>query len=611
MTSERRIEDYALIGDCGSAALIGHDGSIDWLCLPRFDSGACFAALLGEPGHGRWLICPVEPVARLERRYLDGSLILATTFETAAGAIELVDFMRPRRRLPQLVRLVRGLRGRVAMCTEFILRFDYGTVVPWVERLPEGGLSAIGGPDRVVLRTPVPLRGEDLKTLGEFTVDAGESIPFVLSYVPSHQPLPPPVDPARALHDTEVFWHRWSDRCASAGPWTGAVKHSLVVLKGLTYAQTGGIVAAPTTSLPEQLGGTRNWDYRYCWLRDATFTLLALMHAGYYDEARTWRDWLFRAVAGSPDQLQIMYGLGGERRLTEWEVPWLPGFEGSRPVRIGNAAVNQTQLNVYGEVLDALYHAQSHGLPPIQHGDAIGTVVLEHLAKIWDQPDEGIWEVRGPPQHFTHSKVMTWVAFDRAVKLFEQRGSSDQAFQSLRQVRDRIHEDVCSKAFDPDLGSFVQAYGSKALDASLLLLPLVGFLPPSDPRIVGTVKTIEQRLMADGFVCRYDTGETVDGLPPGEGAFLACSFWLADNFILQGRMTEARELFERLLALRNDVGLLAEEYDPRLGRQLGNFPQAFSHVALVNTAFNLTRSQGPAEQRAARARRHKRAQFRP
>ena len=611
MTSERRIEDYALIGDCGSAALIGHDGSIDWLCLPRFDSGACFAALLGEPGHGRWLICPVEPVARLERRYLDGSLILATTFETAAGAIELVDFMRPRRRLPQLVRLVRGLRGRVAMCTEFILRFDYGTVVPWVERLPEGGLSAIGGPDRVVLRTPVPLRGEDLKTLGEFTVDAGESIPFVLSYVPSHQPLPPPVDPARALHDTEVFWHRWSDRCASAGPWTGAVKHSLVVLKGLTYAQTGGIVAAPTTSLPEQLGGTRNWDYRYCWLRDATFTLLALMHAGYYDEARTWRDWLFRAVAGSPDQLQIMYGLGGERRLTEWEVPWLPGFEGSRPVRIGNAAVNQTQLDVYGEVLDALYHAQSHGLPPIQHGDAIGIVVLEHLAKIWDQPDEGIWEIRGPPQHFTHSKVMTWVAFDRAVKLFEQRGSSDQAFQSLRQVRDRIHEDVCSKAFDPDLGSFVQAYGSKALDASLLLLPLVGFLPPSDPRIVGTVKTIEQRLMAEGFVCRYDTGETVDGLPPGEGAFLACSFWLADNFILQGRMTEARELFERLLALRNDVGLLAEEYDPRLGRQLGNFPQAFSHVALVNTAFNLTRSQGPAEQRAARARRHKRDQFRP
>jgi GH15 family glucan-1,4-alpha-glucosidase len=598
MPSGRRIEDYALIGDCGSAALVSRFGSIDWLCLPRFDSGACFAALLGEPRHGRWLIAPVEPVARVERRYLDGSLILATMFETAEGAVELIDFMRPRRRLPQLVRLVRGSRGHVAMCTEFILRFDYGAVVPWVERLPEGGVVAIGGPERVVLRTPAPLRGEDFKTVGEFTVGAGETIPFVLSYGPSHQPLPPPVDPARALHDAEVFWHRWSDRCASAGPWSEVVKRSLVVLKGLTYAQTGGIVAAPTTSLPEQLGGVRNWDYRYCWLRDATFTLLALMHAGYYDEARTWRDWLFRAVAGSPDQLQIMYGLGGERRLTEWEVPWLPGFEGSRPVRIGNAAVNQTQLDIYGEILDALYHAQSHGLPPNKHGDAVGPVILEHLAKIWDQPDEGIWEVRGPPQHFTHSKVMVWVAFDRAVKVMEQRASSSRALERWRRVRDRIHEDVCSKAFDTDLGSFVQAYGSKALDASLLLLPLVGFLPPSDPRIVGTVRAIEQRLMADGFVCRYDTGDMVDGLPPGEGAFLACSFWLADNFILQGRITEARELFERLLALCNDVGLLAEEYDPRLGRQLGNFPQAFSHVALVNTAFNLTRSQGPAEQRA-------------
>jgi len=600
MPSGRRIEDYALIGDCGSAALVGRDGSIDWLCLPRFDSAACFAALLGEPLHGRWLIGPADPTARVERRYLDGSLILSTTFETAEGAVQIVDFMRPRRRLPHLVRLVRGLRGRVAMCTEFILRFDYGAVVPWVERFPEGGLTAIGGPERVVLRTPVPLRGEDLKTVGEFTVGAGETIPFVLSYGPSHQPLPPPVDPARALHDAEVFWRRWSDRCASAGPWTDVVKRSLVVLKGLTYAQTGGIVAAPTTSLPEQLGGVRNWDYRFCWLRDATFTLLALMHAGYYDEARTWRDWLFRAVAGSPDQLQIMYGLGGERRLTEWEIPWLPGFEGSRPVRIGNAAVNQTQLDIYGEILDALYHAHSHGLPPNQHGDAVGPVILEHLAKIWDQPDEGIWEVRGPPQHFTHSKVMTWVAFDRAVKIMEQRGNSSRALEHWRQIRDRIHQDVCSKAFDTDLGSFVQAYGSKALDASLLLLPLVGFLPPTDRRIVGTVRAIEQRLMADGFVCRYDTGDMVDGLPPGEGAFLACSFWLADNFILQGRITEARELFERLLALRNDVGLLAEEYDPRLGRQLGNFPQAFSHVALVNTAFNLTRSQGPAEQRAAR-----------
>jgi len=603
MPPDRRIEDYALIGDCGSAALVGRDGSIDWLCLPRFDSPACFAALLGEPGHGRWLIGPVDRSAGVERRYLDGSMILATRFKTAEGVVELIDFMRPHRRLPQLVRLVRGLRGRVAMHTEFILRFDYGAVVPWVERLPEGGLTAIGGPERVVLRTPAPLRGEDLKTVGEFSVGADETIPFVLSYGPSHLPLPPQVDPTRALRDTEVFWRRWSDRCASAGPWSEVVKRSLVVLKGLTYAPTGGIVAAPTTSLPEQLGGVRNWDYRYCWLRDATFTLLALMHAGYYDEARKWRDWLFRAVAGSPDQLQIMYGLGGERRLTEWEATWLPGFEGSPPVRIGNAAVSQTQLDVYGEILDALYHAQSHGLPPNRHGDAIGLVLLDHLAKTWEQPDEGIWEVRGPPQHFTHSKVMVWVAFDRAVKIREQRHTSGHALESWRRVRDRIHKDVCSKAFDPDLGSFVQAYGSKALDASLLLLPLVGFLPPTDPRIVGTVKAIEQRLMADGFVCRYDTGVGTDGLPAGEGAFLACSFWLADNFILQGRIAEARELFERLLAVRNDVGLLAEEYDPRLRRQLGNFPQAFSHVALVNTAFNLTRSQGPAEQRAARRHR--------
>jgi GH15 family glucan-1,4-alpha-glucosidase len=597
VSSSPRIEDYALIGDCASAALVGRDGSIDWLCLPRFDSPACFAALLGQPEHGRWLIEPAAPAAQSERRYVDGSLILVTLFETPDGAVELVDFMRPRRRLSHLVRLVRGLRGRVAMRTEFILRFDYGSVVPWVERLPEGGISAIAGPDRVVLRTPAALRGEDFRTIGEFCVAADETVPFVLSYGPSHMPLPPPLDPARALRETEAFWRRWSDRCASAGPWTDAVKRSLVVLKGLTYSATGGIVAAATTSLPEQLGGVRNWDYRFCWLRDATFTLLALMHAGYYDEARRWRDWLFRAVAGSPDQLQIMYALGGERRLTEWEVPWLPGYEGSAPVRIGNGAVNQLQLDVYGEIVDALYHAQSHGLPPNQHGEAIGPVILDHLAKIWDQPDEGIWEVRGPRQHFTHSKVMAWAAFDRAAKMVEMRGGNPERW---RLVRDRIHADVCAKAFDPDLGSFVQAYGSKALDASLLLVPLVGFLPPTDPRIVGTVKAIEQRLVVDGLVCRYDTGGGIDGLPPGEGAFLACSFWLADNWILQGRVGEARELFERLLALRNDVGLLAEEYDPHLGRQLGNFPQAFSHVALVNTAFNLTRTQGPAEQRSAR-----------
>jgi GH15 family glucan-1,4-alpha-glucosidase len=603
MPEYQRIEDYALISNCAAAALVGRNGSIDWLCLPRFDSGACFTALLGGPEHGRWLIAPADPAHRIERRYLNGSLILVTMFETAEGAVEVVDFIGLRHGFSDIVRLVRGLRGRVAMQTEFILRFDYGAVVPWVERLAEGGISAIAGPERVVLRTPAPLRGEDLKTVGEFDVGAGETIPFVMSYGPSHLPRPQPLDAEQALRRVETFWHRWSSRCSPAGPWTDAVRGSLVALKGLTYTATGGIVAAPTTSLPEQIGGNRNWDYRYCWLRDATFTLLALMHAGFYDEARAWRDWLLRAVAGSPDQLQIMYGLGGERRLAEWEVPWLPGYEQSHPVRVGNAAVNQTQLDVYGEILDALYIAHCHGLPTLDRAVAIGRAVLGHLARIWRHPDEGIWEVRGPPQHFTHSKVMAWVAFDRAVKILEQVGEQvggDGEIEGLRRIREDIHEHVCRHGFDPELGSFVQAYGSKSLDASLLLIPLVGFLPPTDPRIVGTVKAIERRLVVDGFVMRYDTGEGVDGLPPGEGAFLACSFWLADNFILQGRAQEARDLFERLLSLRNDVGLLAEEFDPRLSRQVGNFPQAFSHVALVNTAFNLTRAQGPAQQRADR-----------
>ena len=599
-----RIEDYALIGDCATAALVGRNGSIDWLCLPRFDSPACFAALLGDPEHGRWLIAPSDPNHRVERRYLDGSLVLATTFETSAGAVELIDFFRPRHGPLDLVRLVRGLRGRVAMRVEFIVRFDYGSLVPWVDRLPEGGISAIAGPERVVVRTPVPLRGEDLKSIGEFESSAGETIPFVLTYGPSHEPPPRPVDAERALHNALGFWRQWSDQCTPAGPWTDTVKRSLVVLKALTYAPTGGVVAAPTTSLPEQIGGPRNWDYRYCWLRDTTFTLLALLNAGYSDEARAWRDWLFRAVAGSPDQIQIMYGLGGERRLTEWEVPWLPGYEGSQPVRIGNDAAHQIQLDIFGEIFDAFYQASLHGLPPVERGPAIGQVVLGHLAQIWDQPDEGIWEVRGPPQHFTHSKVMAWVAFDRAIKISEQFGAGGWA-ERWRQLRDEIHADVCEKAFDRELGCFVQAYGSKALDASLLLLPLVGFLPPTDPRMIGTVKAIEERLVVEGFVLRYDTGQGVDGLPPGEGAFLPCSFWLADNYILQGRTAEARGLFERLLGLSNDLGLLAEEYDPRTKRQVGNFPQAFSHVALVNTAFNLTRSEGPAEQRAApRWRKH-------
>ncbi len=604
MRSGLRIEDYALIGDCTTAALVGSNGSIDWLCLPRFDSAACFAALLGTSEHGRWLIAPDEPIVRVERRYLDGSLILATRFETTQGEVELIDFMRPHHSPSHLVRLARGVRGKVAMHTEFVLRFEYGSIVPWVERLPEGGLSAVAGPEMVVLRTPAPLHGEDLKTVGEFTLAEGETVPFVLSYGPSHLPPPRPIDPERALHETETFWHRWSDRCASAGPWTDIVKRSLVVLKGLTYAPTGGIVAAPTTSLPESIGGVRNWDYRYCWLRDATLTLLALMHAGYYNEARSWRDWLLRAVAGSPEQLQIMYGIGGERRLAEWEVPWLPGYEGSAPVRVGNAAVDQTQLDVYGEIVDALYHAYRHGLPEVPRGEAIGRALLKCLADLWPQPDEGIWEIRGEPQHFTYSKVMAWVAFDRAVKISEEFGTGRTA-QQFRHQRDRIHAEICRNAFDRDLGSFVQAFGSKSLDASLLLLPLVGFLPPEDPRIQGTLKAIEERLLVDGLVMRYDSGEGVDGLPPGEGAFLACSFWLADNYVLQGRTAEAGELFQHLLGLCNDVGLLAEEYDPRERRQLGNFPQAFSHVALVNTAYNLTRGQGPAEQRSNRQRRRR------
>jgi GH15 family glucan-1,4-alpha-glucosidase len=606
MPSSQRIEDYALISNCASGALVGRNGSIDWLCLPRFDSAACFAALLGESEHGRWLIAPTDPAARVERRYRDGSLILDTRFETAAGAVEVIDFISLWHGFSDVVRLVRGVRGRVSMRTEFILRFDYGAVVPWVERLPEGGISAIAGPERVLLRTPAPLRGEDLKTVGEFDVSAGETVPFVMSYGLSHLPRRQPVDAEHALQRTESFWQRWSSRCSPAGPWTDAVRGSLVTLKGLTYSATGGIVAAPTTSLPEQIGGARNWDYRYCWLRDATFTLLAFMHAGYYDEARAWRDWLLRAAAGSPDQLQIMYGLGGERRLAEWEVAWLPGYEGSRPVRIGNAAVEQTQLDVYGEILDALYHAHLHGLPTVDRAVAIGRAILNHLARVWHRPDEGIWEVRGPPQHFTHSKVMAWVAFDRAVKILERLGEkidTQGTLERLRRIRDDIHRGVCGHGYDAKLNSFVQAYGSTALDASLLLLPLVGFLPATDPRMIGTVQAIERRLVVDGFVMRYDTGENIDGLPPGEGAFLACSFWLADNLILQGRVDEARELFERLLSLRNDVGLLAEEFDPRLWRQIGNFPQAFSHVALINTAFNLTRAQGPAEQRARGGRR--------
>ena len=595
------IEDYALLGDCETAALVGRDGSIDWLCWPRFDSGACFAALLGGPENGRWRIAPADASARSRRRYRDGTLILETELEATEGAVTVIDFMPPHAdgsgNASDLIRLIVGRRGRVAMRTELIVRFDYGSSVPWVSRLGDEGLRAIAGPDMLVLRTGVALRGDGLATVGEFTVAAGETVSFVLTHTPSHLPPPPPVDAMAALVATEAFWREWTSRCTYDSEWSEAVVRSLVTLKALTYRPTGGIVAAPTMSLPERVGGFRNWDYRYCWLRDATLTLLALMDAGYYGEAAAWRDWLLRAAAGSPSQVQIMYGLAGERHLREWEVPWLPGYEGSAPVRVGNAAFGQLQVDVFGEVMDALHHARAGGLDVSEEGWRLQRALVAHLESVWEKPDEGIWEIRGARQHFTHSKVMAWVAVDRAIKSATRFGL-DGPVAHWRALRRRIHDDVCSNAFDRALGAFVQAYGSKQLDASLLLMAMVGFLPASDPRVRGTVEAIERHLTVDGLVLRYDTAATDDGLPPGEGAFLACSFWLADNYVLLERRDDARRLFERLLELRNDVGLLAEQYDPFARRQLGNFPQAFSHLALVDTAFNLAHSARPAEQRA-------------
>jgi GH15 family glucan-1,4-alpha-glucosidase len=592
------LEEYALIGDCETAALVSRAGSIDWLCWPRFDSGACFAALLGGPEHGRWLIAAADPDARITRRYRDNTLILETRVETYDGAATVIDFMPPRGRNSDVVRMVRGERGRVRMHTELVLRFDYGRSIPWVNHLGDGTFRAIAGPDMVLLHTPVPLRGDYLTTVGEFDVSAGTTIPFVLTHGDSHLEPPAAIDTESSMAATEAFWTDWVARSESHGEWSEAVTRSLITLKALTYAPTGGIVAAPTTSVPEQLGGTRNWDYRFCWLRDATLTLLALMNAGYYDEARAWRDWLLRAAAGAPSQLQIMYGLAGERRLTEHDVPWLPGYEQSRPVRIGNAAHGQLQLDVFGEVMDALHQARRGGLHPREADWAFQRALLEHLEGIWDQPDEGIWEVRGGRRHFVHSKVMAWVALDRgirAVEAFELTGPVSR----WRTLRQSIHDEVCTRGFDSELGSFVQSYGSKELDASLLLLPTMGFLPATDPRITATIEAVERRLFVDGFLLRYDTATSNDGLPAGEGAFLACSFWLADAYLLIGRAGDARRLFERLLSLRNDVGILAEEYDTGARRLVGNFPQAFSHIALINSAHNLARATKPAEQRSA------------
>jgi GH15 family glucan-1,4-alpha-glucosidase len=590
------IEDYALIGDCETAALVSRDGSIDWLCFPRFDSNPCFAALLGTPEHGRWLLTPAEPVTSVTRRYRGDTAILETEFTTAGGVVTLVDFMPIRTGLPDVVRIVVGQRGRVPMRMDLAIRFDYGSIVPWVRRVP-GGLSAVGGPDSLLLQTPTDLRGEQFRTVSEFVVAEGQRVPFDLTWFPSHQPPARELDAELALQQTEAWWTAWAAQCTVTGPWRDAVMRSLITLKALTYRPTGAIVAAPTTSLPEEFGGVRNWDYRYCWLRDATFTLLALLNAGYTDEAQAWREWLVRSVAGRPDQLQMLYGISGERRLTELELPWLPGFASSRPVRIGNAAYSQFQLDVFGEVVDATYQAWRLGVHHDGEAWRIEKALVTYLESAWQEPDEGIWEVRGPRRHFTHSKVMAWVAVDRAVKAIEQFGL-EGPIDRWRAVRDTIHRDVCTRGFDARQGTFVQSYDSDRLDASLLMLPLVGFLPASDPRIVATVDAIQRRLTRDGFVSRYRTDPDVDGLPPGEASFLLCSFWLVDNLALAGRHDEARRLFERLLSVRNDVGLLAEGYDTGRQRQAGNFPQAFSHVGLINSALNLSRSRASAVERS-------------
>lgn len=594
----QRIEDYALIGNTHTAALVGRDGSIDWLCVPRFDSAACFAALLGQPSNGRWLICPKEKPRRIHRRYREGTLILETTFEVGSGSVTLIDFMpSPRNEdTADLVRIVRGDSGSVPMQLEAIFRFDYGRIAPWVRR-QEHGLSAIAGPNALQVYTPLGLRGKGMTTVAEFSVGAGDMVPCILSWYPAHKDPPSAPDGERLLESADSWWKAWSSQYKEKGKWCEGVSRSLITLKALTYSPTGGIVAAPTTSLPEQIGGVRNWDYRYCWLRDATFVLYALLISNYKEEARAWGNWLRRAVAGEPSRLQIMYGLAGERRLSEINIPWLAGYEKSAPVRIGNGAHTQRQMDIYGEIMDVFDVTRNHGIAIEADIWEIQRQLMKFLERHWADSGSGIWEMRGDERQFTHSRVMTWVAVDRAIKAVERFGLSGPV-DSWRSLRTTIHDDICRHGFAPDRNTFVQAYGSKELDASLLLIPLVGFLPPTDPRVIGTVEAIQRELTNDGFVLRYRTKSGTDALPSGEGAFLACSFWLTDNLALMGRYEEAQQLFERLLAIRNDVGLLAEEYDSRTRRQLGNFPQAFSHVGLINAAHNLALEQGPAKHRS-------------
>jgi GH15 family glucan-1,4-alpha-glucosidase len=593
-----RIEDYALIGNLRTAALVDRTGSIDWLCLPRFDSGACFASILGAKENGRWLLAPRGGIKQVRRKYRDDTLLLETEFATESGVATILDFMpvaeRPER--TDLIRIVKGVRGQVPMRTEVVFRFDYGHTIPWV-RKRDYGISAVSGPNAIAFRTAVPLNSEDYTTVGEFSISEGQTETFRLTGYPSYEDEPGDADPLEMLSVAESRWRDWTGRCSCEGEWRDAVTRSLITLKALTYTPTGGIIAAPTTSLPESLGGPRNWDYRFCWLRDSTFTLYALLISGYMDEARAWREWLLRAIAGHPQDTQIMYGVAGERMLTELELPWLTGYEQSIPVRIGNAAHQQFQLDVYGEVIDTLHVARKYKLERNDDAWRLQKALMDFLESGWKQPDEGIWEVRGPRRDFTHSKVMAWVAVDRSVKEV-RHGFGDGPLDRWIALRDEIHRDVCERGFDVERNAFVQYYGSKSLDASLLMIPLVGFLPAKDPRVMSTVAAIERELMYKGLVLRYPTETGVDGLPPGEGAFLPCTFWLADNYALAGRTQEARDLFTRLLDMRNDVGLLAEEYDPVLRRQLGNFPQAFTHVSLVNTAHNLMPAKGPAEHRS-------------